>query len=1211
MSLTSRLFPIVIALAAHSSLAFAQVGSTTDIITGQVTNQQGAPVAGAQVTATSLETGVNRSRQTNAEGRYTILFPDGGGRYRLTVRAIGQQPQSMNVERDGDEDRMVANVRMGDAPPPTLAAVSVTANRGAPGGGQQRPEPGNSERMVSSEQAARLPVEANDLNAIAAMAPGVVLTAGTDSTPSSFSVAGQRPTQNNLTLDGVSFGSSSIPSEAVRGTRVITNTYDVARGQFTGGQIASTTRAGTNRKQGSASYLLRSPALQWNQGVSGPYGRGYTQNSLSGGFGGPVVEDKLFYFLSGQFSHRTDPLTSLVGADDNSLTLLGVNPDSVQRFFQTLQTLGIDANQYLRASRSNNNAGFLGRFDWNFHEDHSLTLRADGRRNEQLATRISSFGLPLSGGDATSWGGGLMTTLTSRFGNGFINEFRAYGSTDDRASDPYVSFPEGRVRVTSELPDGTRGTQTLSFGTNASLPTSGEGGTVETTDELSWISSGGGHRFKLGGLLNSTRYSELATFNTFGTYTYNSLEDFAAGVPAQFTRSLFPNERRGSSVNGAIYLGDTWRYSRGFQLTYGARAEGSAYTGAPRPNTAIDSAFGLRTDNFPGEVHVSPRVGFSYTIFGEPNEEQRRRGTQNNREPQGPPILFIRGGVGEFRGRAPSQLFSAAQQSAGLAGDQSQIVCVGTGVPAPDWPMYTGGGDIPSTCRAGGPVLVSARPSVTAFEEDFQAPRSWRASLGVTRRFWERWAISVDGQYALGKALYGVTDHNLDVTPEFTLSNEAGRPVFVAPGAIIPNTGVTALQASRRTTDFGQVFEIGSGLTSRNAQVVTNLNAFTNRGAIFNLSYTYARATDQSSWSFGPAQFGFSGPTTAGNPNILSTGTSDLERRHNLSGTVTWPFNLSLEMTAFGRVTSGAPYTPLVGGDVNGDGARNDRAYIFGTSDATLGPAMQRLLDATTGSARECLESQPGVIAGRNSCREAWFPSLDLQLNYKPDKWGLKRRLALQMVFQNPLGGLDQALHGSADLRGWGQPQRPDNTLLYIRGFDATSNRYIYEVNERFGNTRGTARAFRQPFQIGLQLRYSWGGGGGFGGFGGRGGFPGGGQRGSGGGGGQGRQAGVAGGQGGVAEPFRLGRQANPLAKIIELKDLLTLTDSQMTRLTRLSDSLAVKTDTIGAQVRAVVAKAGSKSRSGCAVRADSSEVERGSRTARSGVEGCAIGVDP
>src|SRR5205085_326931 len=188
--------------------ARAQVGSTTDIITGTITSPDGKPIVGARVDATSIETGVTRSRTTNDKGQYTILFPDGGGSYRMAA---------------------------------------------------------------------------------------------------AFSVAGQRPDQNQVTLDGLSFlGGTNVPTEAVRQTRVITNTYDVARGQFTGGQVATTTRGGTNSLAGSFSYALRDPHLEWATDQSTPttFGQGYTQHQLSGGIGGPIIQDKLFYFGAIQVRRR-------------------------------------------------------------------------------------------------------------------------------------------------------------------------------------------------------------------------------------------------------------------------------------------------------------------------------------------------------------------------------------------------------------------------------------------------------------------------------------------------------------------------------------------------------------------------------------------------------------------------------------------------------------------------------------------------------------------------------------------------------------------------------------------------------------------------------------------------------------------------------------------------------------------------------------------
>ncbi len=90
---------------------FAQVGSTTDILMGQVTGLDSQYVAGARIEATSVETGITRTKTTGADGRYTIVFPDGGGTYRITVRAIGMAPVTRNVQRQGDEDRLIWDAR--------------------------------------------------------------------------------------------------------------------------------------------------------------------------------------------------------------------------------------------------------------------------------------------------------------------------------------------------------------------------------------------------------------------------------------------------------------------------------------------------------------------------------------------------------------------------------------------------------------------------------------------------------------------------------------------------------------------------------------------------------------------------------------------------------------------------------------------------------------------------------------------------------------------------------------------------------------------------------------------------------------------------------------------------------------------------------------------------------------------------------------------
>src|SRR5437879_8943543 len=100
-----------------------------------------------------------------------------------------------------------------------VAAVSldaVTVRARAPQRGVERPTPGSTERNLAPDVIARLPIDASDLNTLATLVPGVVGIGETDSTSAAFSVAGQRSTANNITLDGLSFGSGTVPQDALR-----------------------------------------------------------------------------------------------------------------------------------------------------------------------------------------------------------------------------------------------------------------------------------------------------------------------------------------------------------------------------------------------------------------------------------------------------------------------------------------------------------------------------------------------------------------------------------------------------------------------------------------------------------------------------------------------------------------------------------------------------------------------------------------------------------------------------------------------------------------------------------------------------------------------------------------------------------------------------------------------------------------------------------
>jgi len=1047
--------------------SFAQVGSTTDILMGKVSGLDSQAVAGARVEATSAETGITRTKTTGADGRYTIVFPDGGGSYRLTVRAIGMSPVTRDIQRQGDEDRLIIDFDMGRNAT-QLATVQVRASRGR-GDPNQRPEPGDTERNLNPNLINRLPIDAGDLTALAALAPGVIQVPGTDTTKASFNVAGQPSNQNSITLDGLSFGAGSVPSEAVRNTRVVTNTYDVARGQFTGGQVASTTKGGTNNVQGAVGYSLRDPNLEFVDDTNAAFGQKYTQNQVNLGAGGPIIKDKLFTFGALTFSRRTDPLLSLLAADPLTLERLGTNPDSVTRFLNLVQQFGLPLTSPLAPDeRLNDNTSALVRVDYNLAEDHSLMLRGDWRGNTQLGARLNALALPHTGGDLKGSGGGGMVTLTSHAGM-FINELRAYKSVDNRNTSGYLSAPDGRVVVASVLDDGTSAISTLQFGGNPSLPQETKSSLLEMSDEISRLTTAGGHRFKLGGLINQQKSSVGFVPNRFGTFTFNSLADFEAGLPTQFTRTLFARDQQSATNNFGSYLGDSWRVSPKFQVTYGLRAEGSRYPDKPDYNPEVEQAFGRRTDDLPSEFHVSPRAGF--TVFL--GESQ-----------YGPPPLTLRGGFGEFRGTAPAQLFASALNATGLNNGQSLLTCVGSAAPTPDWSAYLADpSSIPTSCNGGTPIFANQRRNVTVFDPNFQAPRAWRASLGLNRRFWDRYSFSIDAGYARGVAQSGSTDINLDTVAKFTLANEGNRPVYVPPSAIVPTSGAVSVLSSRLHPEFGVVSQVASNLSSDTKQVTFGLNGITGKGILFNASYTLTSSFDQSQgFSQGAVQgFGGTAGSTAGNPNISEWGRNDNARRHALLATITYPVKPVLELTAIARATSGSFFAPSVAGDINGDGRSNDRAFIFdpaaaaAAGDTAVANGMTRLLANTSSRARDCLLSQMGKVAARSSCSSPWSPALDLQANIRPSGFGLDRRLTISVIALNTLTGIDQLLHGSNNLHGWGQPSFPDRTLLYVRGFDPTTNTYQYQVNEHFGATNGTRNAFRVPFQIAIQGRLALG----------------------------------------------------------------------------------------------------------------------------------------
>lgn len=1158
-----RCFSLLFVLLVAAPLR-AQVGVSTDLIIGTVTDQDGAPLPGTTVEVMSLETRILRSAVTDPRGRYRILFPDGGGRYQIYVRSLGFIGVRLaGQRRSEDDDRIVVDARL-TSQPVEVEALTVRGNNLA--GRAAAPTPGSTETVQTPDRLARLPVDASDFAAIAALAAGVVAVGGTDSTAASFSVAGQGPNANVTTLDGLGLGAASVPQDAVRATRVVTNTYDVARGQFSGGLVSSTTRSGTNVFQATGNGSLRDPTLAWD-GEDPTRQTGAVQQ-FSIGFGGPLRKDKLFYFLSGLIRHRDDRLLSASTLDPSGAERFGLAGDSLDRFLGIVGGFGVPIDAPGDPdSRFGRDISALFRSDWVLTQTHTLSLRGDWRRSDQDPTRVSSLGTSASGGEQWSTGGGVMLTLSSRLGQSIINELKAYSSESSNEATGYLALPQGRVQVSSELSDGGTSFSTLSFGGNSGLPQQGRTSGLEVTEELSWLPGAGSHRVKLGAFYATSESRQTNGGNRYGTFTYNSLAALEAGTPSTFTRTLALATRQGRGSTAALYAGDVWRPTPSVQLTFGVRGEQSWLGGAAVYDAAIDSLFGLRTDRLPEETRLSPRLGFSWS--GLP-------------QVAGPPRLTVRGGVGEFRSPIPLQM--AANASASVNGAaETQLVCAGASVPIPDWNAYRlDPSSIPDSCTGPPTPSSSGAPTYTLFDDDAESPRAVRTSLGLQYRS-GLVGFGLEVTHANGRAQSGYIDRNLG-SSQFTLVDEGGRQVFAPAGTIDTTTGAVALGASRLEPDYGQVLEITSRYQNRATSVALSANGIVGRGILFNASYTWSQSEDQVS----AVSAGGRGGSAGIDPAAVEYAPSDFDRRHQVVGTLFFPLGKGFELTGIGRLTSGVPFTPGVAGDVNADGARNDRAFIPdpATTDPATAAALTTLLAGSSGRIRDCLEGQLGQVASRNSCRGPWQPSLDLQVNYKPRF--LEQRFTISLVTSNLLAGVDRLVHGMDDLRGWGQFTRPDPTLLTVRGFDAATSSYRYEVNERFGGISGTSGALVMPFQVGIQVRMVIGptGPAAFGAGGPGGGGIGGGDRGGAGGFRVGTPApgaapvaqpgasGAANPTGGFEERFSR-MMPDPIAAIQAKAVLVHLTDAQSTRLDSISRRFVASRDSLGTIIRGEIQRAG------------------------------------
>jgi hypothetical protein len=1034
-----------------------------DIIRGRVVGPDKKPVENVTVTATSLVNQTSRTAKTNKDGRFSIIFNGGGGDYMMAYISIGFAPARFEVKREVDEDILIADATMSKTAV-SLDAVRVTAGRERPDRNGNSLDVGGRDQAVNTNN---VPIDIlGDLSAMAATLPGVTLIPGADGAANGFSVLGLGADQNNITLNGLNFAGTDLPRDATTQQRVTTSSFDPSRGGFSGAQISLRTNSGNNYETRSLHQTVDSPSLQYTDAVGRALGQQFTNLQLSGSAAGPFVLDKAFYALSWQLGRRTSNLQDLLNLSSDALALerVGVSPDSVQHLVQLLNQAQIPlTNDAIPSSKLTQNGSFLSSFDFAPSGGHFYNITMNGRWQGQDGANLSSTAVPDHGGDTRSYGGTLQGRHSAYFKDNFLDNTSGAIQESVTQGSPYIELPSATVRVNSTFPDGTAGISNLQFGGNTSLPRNSHTLNSELQNELSWISLDNKHRYKFGLDFRYNRYSQDNTTNRFGTYTYNSIQDFQDGVPASFSRRLQVNQRFGDDVGGSAWLGDAWRATQRFQVTYGLRVDASHFQGNPQFNPVIDSVYQQRNDAVPRGIYVSPRLGFSWT-YGTNPQIGGFQGAQRGSRGQ------ISGGIGQFQNLPSSPLIAAAVDQTGLPSAAQQLSCIGSAVPSPDWLQYlTNTGMIPTTCTGDVSSFTSTVPNVTLFSKDYIPQRSWRANLNWNAPILNNmFRLTSGATYSLNLNQQSQIDLNFNQKPVFTLSNE-GRPVFVDPTLIFPATGTTIENGSRVSTEFANVTDYLSDLRSHTTQLSVGISPVTFNSAFqWSVTYVWQKILDE--------QRGFAGGSTASDPYLVQWARGNQDARHQITYNVGYTFHQAVSVVALGRIQSGNPFTPMVSGDINGDGYNNDRAFIYDPSkvaaDSALSAGMHSLLTGAPSSVKSCLEKQLGTIAGRNSCQGPWYTTLSLRVSLVSQAMKVvPDRATISLGIANPLTGLDALIHGSNNLHGWGAPSFADPTLLFVHGFDPATQQYQYTVNPRFGANRQATATLLAPTQLTLDVR--------------------------------------------------------------------------------------------------------------------------------------------
>jgi hypothetical protein len=725
--------------------AFSQV--TTSSISGVITGVDGEKLPGATIVAVHGPSGARYATITNDGGRYSLQGLRPGGPYQIEISFIGYSKETLTKVTLPLGQTFILNSTLKESTVDVGEILVVGAKSPVFSN-----EKNGSGITIDNREIISMPTISRSINDITRLTPQA----------NGNQIGGGNYRQNYITVDGAAFNNAfgigtnlpgngtPISLDALDQISVNITPFDVRQSGFIGASVNAVTKSGTNEFTGTAYTYMSNENFKGNKVGDETFDRSPADYNLYGlSIGGPILKDKLFFFVNYEEEKSSVPGPSRVAATaakpaDYTNNIARPTEEQMNMMSNYLrETYGYETGPYQEYSFDSPSEKFLVRLDWNIGQYHKFNIRYSKMKSKEPSipsTSVSPFSSIYTGNrqamDAMWYKNSgyfqernftsLSSELNSILGGGrYTNTLRlTYSFQDEPRSTagstfPYVDILQDNKVLTSF------GTELFSYGNLREVKT------TIITDDFSW--SMGSHRFTAG--LQYEHNNTKNGFMRFGSsfYVFKSWDDFVnGGLPQNFgiTFSNTPGYAQAFPTfkfnQFTAYIQDEINVNEKLKILAGIRGDIPTYSQPADKHPIIaELSFGdhqYNTATLPkSKLLLSPRVGFNYDLKGDRS-------------------MIFRGGTGIFTGRVPFVWIVGQVGDAGML--QTTLYYSGTDVPGPFDPDPTA--YYPATQPAAGTIVPR---TFTVIANDFKMPQSWKSSLALDAKL--PWNITgtVEGIY--------------------------------------------------------------------------------------------------------------------------------------------------------------------------------------------------------------------------------------------------------------------------------------------------------------------------------------------------------------------------------------------------------------------------------------------------------------------------------